>query len=367
MILTSPPAAAPPVVPRLGYRPALDGIRAIAILLVMGVNEWPPVITGGYIGVDLFFVLSGFLISTLLLEEYAQQGRIRAGAFYARRALRLLPALFLLLACCTVFALRSHNPEKAHVAWTGIQCAGLYISNWAVAFGWELGPLAHTWSLAAEEQFYLVWPWVLLFLLRRGRSNAQRIRILLGGVLVVALWRAFVFETVQNALRTYAGLDTRADALLIGSALAFALRDESLRDAVLTWSRRLFLPALAIFSVVAATVTWTGPWPHLGVFTLVAFTAAVLIACALQPGTLWCRALSLRPLVWLGRISYSLYLWHFPIFRFNLGALGLSRAADLALKVALSLVFAMISYWLVETQFLRLKSRWTRVPSPAFA
>ena len=210
--------------PSLGYLPALDGLRALAVLMVMAFHGGLGWARGGFLGVDVFLVLSGFLISRLLLEERAGRGRISFSRFYARRALRLFPALGALLAVHLASALLwLEDPQRGWVlsdAWT---CAS-YQLNWWRAFapraGLALSPLDHTWSLAAEEQFYLVWPVALAGLARLGGARAVAVGAALGA-LASALWRVQLWDPADFQ-RAYFGLDAHADGLLIGATFAAA-------------------------------------------------------------------------------------------------------------------------------------------------
>ena len=321
---------------RGGYNPALDGVRALAVLsvLVFHMDALP----GGYLGVDIFFVLSGFLITGQLLAERDRTGGVSLTRFYLRRAYRLMPAFWLLalvgLTVVVVLGIGSAGERTEFLH--SLAASMLYVNNYVQIVGQSTGAgwLGHTWSLSLEEQFYLVWPLVLLALCNR-RWLARRLpAVLLAGVLVVTLWRDLLDAFGASGTRTYFALDTRADALLVGCALAAWLRaarggadDDG--TAGLAWRRRLdrvrgLLPVagpIALGALVVAALTapsgW-GPRPTLlaqGGYTVVALLAGVLVL-ALEQGasTGWLfRGLAAAPLVWLGRISYGFYLWHFPV------------------------------------------------------
>ena len=319
---------------RLGYVPALDGLRAVAISLVVSSHAfgWP---AGGWLGVDLFFVLSGFLITTLLLER---RGRYSIGDFYRRRGLRLVPALVVLLA--VAFAV----DRSLFGLFAGLG----YISNFVMAGGGDPLPASftHLWSLAAEEQFYLVWPFVLFAAIRLGTRVALTVAAA-GAIASTAL--AFVlFVDGASGYRLFYAPDTRAAPILVGCALALAL---SLRTLNLA---RLEIPALAtaialVLSMDYVRMSVSGP-----LLLLFALAAAVLIVTATQGGRL-ASALELAPLVFLGRISYSLYLWHWPLLVW-FGVAGGFNLLDLPV-IALALLLAIGSHYLVERPFLRLKNR----------
>jgi peptidoglycan/LPS O-acetylase OafA/YrhL len=305
---------------RLGYRPALDGVRGIAIAIVVAFHafHWP---AAGTLGVDLFFVLSGFLITTLLLEEHARSGRIRIGAFYVRRARRLLPALFVMLAPFFLVAVSATALGDGAPTWLWLRlgAALTYTSNILVAADPSLASagLIHLWSLAAEEQFYIIWPLLLLVLIRR--VGVGRVGRVLGIVLVVAVvYRLQLLLRGASIERVYYGPDTHADSLLIGCIFGcYFVRGRLPRFIFSDPSRKVSI-ALSLVVVLAAAVL-AGYLPSRLAYetqllpTAFAAAAGVFIVSAALGGSLVARALSARPLVFLGRISYSLYLWHLPL------------------------------------------------------
>ena len=209
----------------IGYVPALDGLRALAVMLVLAAHLGIPFMHGGVIGVDLFFVLSGFLITGLLLEEQERNGQIHYPAFYARRALRLFPALVLLLPLVGIAAHLSPEIDKATGDLTtgGIPWVLLYLANWPRATGTQLGLFGHTWSLAIEEQFYLLWPAALFLLVRKRTDYPRALVVSLSVAALVAVHRAVEWLQGAGIDRVANGTDMRADALLIGCATALAL------------------------------------------------------------------------------------------------------------------------------------------------
>jgi peptidoglycan/LPS O-acetylase OafA/YrhL len=316
--------------------PALDGLRAFAVLSVMAFHNGFSWIPGGFYGVDAFFVLSGYLITSLLLVEWGGTGAIRFGRFWARRARRLLPALFVLVAGLAVL----------HLAWPGAvdwpdplgDAASTlgYAANWHFIAG-NAGyfaasapsPLLHTWSLAIEEQFYLVWPLLVFAILggfaRRGRhrrsAEDQRRRLVWLGALCGAgalasaalMWRLTPSGASPN--RAYYGTDTRAQALLVGAALAVALmvfRSRSERV-------RRFGALAGVVGLVGAAAVWdrvpeTSPLAFHGGFLLASLASAAVVAgVVLAPMGPAARLLSLRPLRYVGSISYGAYLWYWPV------------------------------------------------------
>ena len=217
---------------RLAYMPALDGIRALAVaavLLYHGEVSWAQ---GGYLGVDAFFVLSGFLITSLLLAEWRGEGRIALSAFWARRARRLLPALFLVLAGVAVYGAVVAAPvELDQLRRDGLSALG-YVANWGQIFSHQSyfqsfaapSPLRHTWSLAIEEQFYLVWPLLVAGVLRWRRGSFRSLTMITGALLVAsATWMVLLYTPGADPTRVYYGTDTRAQSLLMGALLALVL------------------------------------------------------------------------------------------------------------------------------------------------
>ena len=304
--------------PRLGYRPALDGLRGVAILAVLGhhvgvlllPDSWGPnVLPAGFLGVDLFFVLSGFLITTLLLERVAEPSRIRR--FYLRRALRLFPAVGALLAVCATVALLA-GIGLTRVVNTVVVVA-TYTTNWATLQGVTVLPqLTHLWSLAVEEQFYLLWPALLWGLLALGLPRRSLLAVALVLALASASWRALLWERGDLGVQLYFRSDTRADGLLIGAALALI----PLSRLQALPRRPMLASAVAgavMLAVAAQGLELTSPALYLGGFTAVALAGAALILAALGDGPA-ARLLAAPWIVSVGLASYTLYLWHFPVF-----------------------------------------------------
>jgi peptidoglycan/LPS O-acetylase OafA/YrhL len=339
--------------PGLGYIPALDGLRGLAIALVIADHYfgYPP---GGLVGVDLFFVLSGFLITSLLLEERLMHGVVSIRGFYERRARRLLPALFVMLASYLLgCAVVGHNALRT------VALGGLYIGN--VVQAWNLAPvrhsaLVHLWSLAEEEQFYLLWPLLLLVIVRR-RNPILLTSVLLAGLLVYKI--GLTELTHPPWWRLDSGPDTHADGLLFGSLLALVRLRR--RTNVPEWFGKIGISALAAGAVLGRlSVGWFA-------FGLPIFEAGLvfLLAAAVSETEL-AKALRQRHLVGLGKISYSLYLWHGPVW-FAIAALPLSRYPVGAIALPTSLGVAVLSHRYVEKPFRRHRAAGFAVPERASA
>jgi peptidoglycan/LPS O-acetylase OafA/YrhL len=347
---------------RLGYRPALDGVRAIAILMVLLVHTGAflipgpddHVLPGGALGVDLFFVLSGFLITSLLLERRGERHPI--ASFYLRRALRLLPAVVVLLVGTAVIALAEGEPART-VANT-FAAVLTYTTNWALLAGVSIERhLTHLWSLAIEEQFYAVWPLVLLGVLATARGRTQLLWLTLGLALASAVWRAALWESGHGWERLYLRTDVRADSLLIGAALA-QLPWRRVAAVSTRWRTVAGGAALVALLAAAETLKASSAVLYLGGYSVVAILAAVLIAAVLPGGGALATTLGAAPAVAVGRLSYSLYLWHFPIFIVvgeHTG--GWATAPRVVVAWALTFAVAAASYRLVERPALTLKGR----------
>ena len=336
---------------RLGYRPVLDGLRSIAILPVMLTHAGVRQIGGGNFGVDIFFVLSGFLITSKLFEEWRSDGRISLTNFYWRRAVRLLPALFLLLTAWIIYVL-CFNP-RAGLLFSFYTL--FYVANWVRAFHIaNSAGLGHTWSLSIEEQFYFIWPPVLMKIFKSGVSRRVVLWLLVLSVIVASLWRAYLWQRGADIARLYNGTDTRADALLAGCALTFALYSGFAKK----WSHLLAVPCLVgVVSIIVFDLPKRLQYRDGGATML-----AVIIA-----GLIWSLVSSERkevvqmilgsaPLVWIGKISYGLYLWHFPFFYFVGSQRSWPPYTVFTVKFAGTFALAALSYYLVEQPI----QRWAR-------
>ena len=346
----------------LGYHAGLDGLRGTMTLGVMAAHvreAWCP---GSFVYMDTFFLMSAYLITALLLKGWGRNGSIGFARFYWRRVLRLFPAFYVMLAAFCVLALFLPD-TRGHL--TQALVAGLYISNWTRAFGVEMPQfLGHTWSLAIEEQYYLLWPLLLAGLLKWSGLRLRSVAIVLLAALGFAAWRSWLAFDGAPIERLYNGTDTRADALLIGCALGLALALPQVRDnaAVQRFCRAMALPAVLVLLVAGYTLQWQMRWMYAGGSVLFSCVSAVLVAALVLPHrSLAHRVFELPPLVFLGRICYGLYVWHFPIYNALRFGLGLSDTWVAGVGIPLTFAVATLSYRYIERPFLAIKDR---MPEP---
>ena len=305
---------------RLGYQPGLEGLRGVAAALVLvyhlgpfivpSAAEW--MLRGGFLGVDVFFVLSGFLITSLLLRELERRRRINKRHFYARRAVRLLPALLLVLAGHFAYTAVVGDSLRTELKVDILAVPSLFNYYHVI---WGMFPplsMPHLWTLSVEAQFYLVWPLALPFIWRWARGRVGPfVSVLLGGAVAVAVVRYVEYRSWGDWNLVYTRTEARADALLVGAALAVLASKGRLPSGLLKVATAGGAAVLLAFVVFAQA---SSPLLFEGGFTLVAIATAGVIAGSLQPNTLARRALSFRPLRLVGRMSYSLYLWHLPVY-----------------------------------------------------
>lgn len=279
------------------YSPALDGVRAVSILAVVAFHCEVPWCQGGFIGVDVFFVLSGYLITALLAAEHREIG-IKVGAFYARRALRLYPTLLLLLAA---YVALSPILWPRDDRWPAATVSAFYIMDYALAFSALHSAIGHTWSLGIEEKFYLLWPLLLPVLLKAQRPIVW----LMTAFVAATAWRYFV-ALKWGWTQAYFPFDTHMTGILLGAIAAVARIKVS--KAIATIACVVLAVAVAVIPATVKSVSLTGV--TLGI-TLAEFAAALLVGYAAEHSR--SRFLASRPAVYTGRLSYGIYLWHFPV------------------------------------------------------
>jgi peptidoglycan/LPS O-acetylase OafA/YrhL len=365
------------------FRPDIEGLRAVAIVAVLLCHAGVPFLAGGYVGVDVFFVISGFLITRLLIGELDRSGTISLRGFYARRAKRLLPLSAVLLAAVGVLSMILLSPLRDTEVAGDIVSAALYVANWHFAAqsvdyfaqGLEPSPVLHLWSLAIEEQFYLVWPGLILATTwlwrRRGRSVRPVLWVVLALILAGSLVYGIVLTGDQPAF-AYFSTFARAWELALGAAIALAatVKMPRLLAVALGWA--------GVAAIVYACFAFTGETqfpgtaalvPTLGAAALI-FSGSALAATAagVTGGRLGAaNVLGLRPVRYVGRISYSWYLWHWPAIVFAAAIWGprLSVAAGLA-AVAASWIPTQLTHMLIEDP-VRRAPMLARMPNRALA
>jgi len=347
------------------YVPGLDGLRAIAVLAVIAYHVGLGWAQGGLLGVGIFFTLSGYLITDLLMAQQATTGHLALLKFWQRRARRLLPALFVMLVvvvCWVAVLQRSQLPSLRGA----VAAAAGYVSNWWLIahnasyfarFG-PPSPLGHLWSLAVEEQFYLIWPWLILagLMLTRGLDDPARRRWFCRGSLVLAAVSAIAMEVLYHPgydpTRVYDGTDTRAFALLIGAALAFARPSRLMPPQPNRTGRQLLDRVGVLGLIVIAVLIWrTGQYSafmYRGGLVLLALATGAVVLAAVAPAGRLGLTLGWTPLRWIGVRSYGIYLWHYPIIVLTTPADGQETFIRASLQVAASIGAAALSWRFVE-------------------
>ncbi len=354
----------------ISYLPFLDGLRAISILLVLGFHQLGPV-TGwiggqlnGWVGVDLFFIISGYLISSILLKEQEKKGTFSLKNFYVRRWLRICPAYYTFLLFMLGFMLFRGGSDFSAFA-----MAGLYLTNIDMCASWGLIPattgLLHSWSLSVEEQFYLLWPGAM-------KLSGKRAFAVCMFVLVAAyLWRFYLASTGASWLRLSVGLDTKLDSIMLGVAVAFLWRSEMWRNKLMLIKSSLAQCFIGVALLVAChflghPATETNQVLFWGVKlpVVLMLMVALLVSLLANQTSRLAAVLSSKPMIWVGRLSYSLYLWHvivnFPCTDGIFQALCHHKRylVELA-KYATCIGFASASYYWVEQPFLKLKGKFS--------
>jgi peptidoglycan/LPS O-acetylase OafA/YrhL len=367
-----PPGSSGPL--SLRHQPALDGLRGVAVVAVLLFHGGVAWATGGYLGVDVFFVLSGFLITSLLVTERQRSGRISIAGFYGRRLRRLVPAMAAMLVGVAIYARWLAPAWQLPDIWGDLRATVGYYANWRFvledrgyfdAFA-APSPLTHTWSLAVEEQWYLLWPVLVAVLLRRSPEGDRRLTapILVTAVLCLgsALWCAMLATPTGDPSRVHYGTDTRAQQLLAGAVLAMLCHRAGRWTVGDALRRPLDVAGLAGLGWVlwlSSTIDEGTAWLYEGGLLAVSVAVAVVILAAVQPSGLVRSVLSLRPLRAAGLVSYGLYLYHYPIYVvLSAERTGLHGDALLALRLALTAGVATASYYLLERPVRRGRIPW---------
>ncbi len=356
------------------YIPFLDGLRALAILWVMGFHSQGSIAgwlshNGGWVGVDVFFVISGFLITSILLAEQQATNSISLPNFYARRALRLIPAYYLSLAALYFF-----NPCACPHMAGAVGIAALYLSNYDMVFGWGhvVGSGAETsWSLAVEEQFYLAWPSVL----NNVRKHLAPIAVAV--IVLCQIWKGYLLAHGADWLRISAGFDTKIDVLMFGCLAGIAVSNLRVRlwlqkHLVNRWIAPVIFVALLLYergvghgrgpvTFIDKIAYWDLRLPILAVLV-----ALLIISLIAQPRSPVVKLLANPVATWIGRISYSIYLWHILAFTLVIKILGqpLNQPIFELTAYLAAIALASLSYYIVELPFLRLKSRFNKKQPP---
>ncbi|TYS31308.1 acyltransferase family protein [Bacillus pumilus] len=355
---------------RLRYILGLDGLRAIAVLAVIAYHLHIGPASGGFLGVDLFFVISGYLITTILLHKQ-DLGYQELLPFWMGRIRRLLPAayvmIFLTVSWCAIAG------SNALLSIRGDALSSFfYVSNWWYIFHQlsyfdsfnAISPLKNLWSLAIEEQFYIIWPVLLIAGLKWVKNRSHLPMITFGLALVSALWMAILYSPDTDPSRVYYGTDTRAFALLIGCTLAFVWPMQRLSSKkLLPVGRRILhiagFGSFAVFLLCVYAVDEFDGFLYQGGILLFCFNAAILIACISHPASLLGKWLSYQPLVWLGKRSYGIYLWHYPIIVLTTPVIEIGQPSmgRVALQLIAILLIAEASYRFIEQPIRKLGFR----------
>ena len=347
----------------LPYMPGLDGLRALAVVAVIAYHSEIESVPGGFLGVEIFFVISGYLITALLLEEFNLNSAINLRQFWGRRARRLLPALFLYIGGSVAFAYSMAEdvvPTKGEV----LSTLG-YVYNWFGIFQ-EISYtdvferknfFHHLWSLAVEEQFYLLWP-ILLLCLQRYISRKVTISLLVLGIMSSAFLMWTLYQPFEDPLRVYYGTDTRASGLLIGALLAYIWRPwNAEKSELFPKGKDALLPVglAALGILIWANTHYTLLMPDAdqlfrGGFLITSIATAIVIACVVTPNSNLNSILGLAPFVWVGKRSYGLYLWHWPVFQLTRERVDvdISGWELFAVRMFVTLVLVEISYQCIE-------------------
>jgi len=355
------------------YLPSIDSLRAIAVIAVIIYHIDANYLPGGFLGVDLFFVLSGYLISSLIIKEYKSTGTVNLYNFYVRRARRLLPAVYFMITVVLII-ITLFNGVLLKKSYLDALFGYIYSSNWWYifhkldyfdSFGSQ-SPFKHLWSLAIEEQFYMFFPLIFLIFNRKSKSNNGNsklnknfIYVVLSLILVSLIAHILLFD-INNINRIYFGTDTRAFSLLVGVVGAILypmdrLSERTTKKDNMIYSIVSLVSILVLIGIMINTSEYN-TWLYRGGFLLVAIIGLIIIISSGRQYTFMSKLLSFKPFVFIGKISYSLYLWHFPILVVTtpVSEIGNPNLFYVTLRIVLIFLVATGSYMFVETPIRKL-------------
>ncbi len=356
------------------YLPGLDGLRAIAVIAIIIYHLNPKWLSGGFIGVDTFFVISGYLITSLLLNEFQQNGHINLLHFWEKRIKRLLPAVLFLIASVCIYTLLFEPSIIKDVRHDAI-AAIFYVSNWWYIFhhvsyfdSFKLMPLKHLWSLAIEEQFYIIWPIFLSLFFKNGVFNKKAVLWTFIVSIISVLIMIFLAQPNADNSRVYFGTDTRLQTLLLGVLLAYIWPPFRLKRHVaipLKLSIEFIgLVSLFILLFFMFTVSSSDNWFYFGGIYIISLLTLPAIASSVHPSTLLSKALGNPLFLWIGQRSYSLYLWHYPVIVFinRHFVQGQIPIYIIIIEICLTILFAEFSYRYVEIPFRKYGFKYLVIP-----
>ncbi|MBC2345887.1 acetyltransferase [Listeria welshimeri] len=344
------------------YVPSIDGLRALAVIAVIAYHlnfSWAK---GGFIGVDIFFVLSGYLITNILLTQWEKNQTLQLKQFWLRRFRRLIPAAYVMIVVVVIFSVLFHSEILKNLRGDAI-ASFFYVSNWwfifhNVSYFDSFGmpsPLKNLWSLAIEEQFYLIWPVFLLVFLRWVKNPKLLLKIVIGLGLLSAIWMTILYVPGTDPSRVYYGTDTRLFDLLSGCALAFVWPFNRLSPNIPKRSKAALNIAgtisILFFFLITALVSEYQPFLYRGGLLFVAIMGVVMIATIAHPASYLSKIFSFKPLRWIGTRSYGIYLWHYPIITLTTPVLEIGQPSiwRSILQVAATFIIAELSFRYIET------------------